>query len=62
MLYSDGLVERRGVDMGERTAVVRSLATYDPAVALDDWIDRVLTIRDGTEDDDTTVLAVRRPL
>lgn len=62
MLYSDGLVERRGVDMGERTEVVRSLATHDPAVPLDAWVDRVLTIRDGTEDDDTTVLAVRRPL
>lgn len=62
MVYTDGLVERRGVDMDARTDIVRGLASYDPQHPLDAWIDGVLTIRDGTEDDDTTVLAVRRPL
>lgn len=61
MLFSDGLVERRGVDMDERTDVVRGLARFAPDAPLDTWLDAVLEIRDGTEDDDTTVLAVRRP-
>lgn len=61
VLFSDGLVERRGVDTGERTTVVRGLAAYDPDGDLDAWVERVLAIRDGTEDDDTTVLAVRLP-
>ncbi|MDT9594228.1 SpoIIE family protein phosphatase [Nocardioides zeae] len=62
LLFSDGLVERRGVDMDERTDVVRGLARYAPAEPIDGWTDEIMTIRDGTEDDDTTILAVRRPL
>lgn len=60
VLFSDGLVERRGVDLDARTSRLRGLASYAPTTDLDGWLDHVLTIRDGTEDDDTTLLAIRR--
>lgn len=61
LLYTDGLVERRGFDMDERTERLRlvtsSTSTHEP---LEEFADRVLALQDGTEDDDTTLLAVRR--
>ncbi|MFC7495601.1 MULTISPECIES: SpoIIE family protein phosphatase [unclassified Nocardioides] len=59
LLYTDGLVERRGVDLQERTERLRSLAadTYD-AADLELWLDRLLGLHD-VGDDDTTLLALR---
>ena len=67
LLYTDGLVERRGVDLVERTARLRRLAgeTHDGA-DLDCWLQELLARHDDEDpagaalpDDDTTVLAVR---
>lgn len=61
LLYTDGLVERRGTDMDARSERLRALAALtSPGESLDDWADRLLSIQDGTEDDDTTLLAFRR--
>ncbi|WP_309647994.1 SpoIIE family protein phosphatase [Nocardioides sp.] len=61
LLYTDGLVERRGYDMDERTDRLRVLASSTSVEeSLDRLADRVLALQDGTEDDDTTLLAVRR--
>ncbi len=61
VLYTDGLVERRGHDIEERTERLRALVTSTSAAEpLDRLADRVLVLQDGTEDDDTTLLAVRR--
>jgi light-regulated signal transduction histidine kinase (bacteriophytochrome) len=59
LFYTDGLVERRGVDLRERTERLRSLAA-DTYVGTDFqlWLDRLLGLHDGG-DDDTTLLAVR---
>jgi len=65
LLYTDGLVERRGADLSERTERLRHLAagTYGPG-SLDDWLDRLL-VAHAVDDphlggaDDTTVLAIR---
>jgi hypothetical protein len=61
LLYTDGLVERRGSDMLERTDRLRAItsATIDgePLQAL---VDRVLAMQESGADDDTTLLAVRR--
>jgi chemotaxis family two-component system sensor kinase Cph1 len=61
LLYTDGLVERRGSDMLERTDRLRAItsATTDgePLQAL---VDRVLAMQESGADDDTTLLAVRR--
>jgi hypothetical protein len=60
VLYTDGLVERRGFDLGERTERFRELAgTRRADESVDDWADRIFDVLDTT-DDDTTLLAVRR--
>jgi GAF domain-containing protein len=60
LLYTDGLVERRGADMQERTERLRSLAadTYAGS-SLQAWVDRLIDLHDDGGDDDTTVLALR---
>lgn len=68
LLYTDGLVEKRGTDLAERTERLAELAgagSVRPELAddLDAWADHVLSIQDvqdGAEDDDTTVLVVQR--
>jgi hypothetical protein len=67
LLYTDGLVEQRGVDLGETLARLRDLAraTYTvdgaprPAADLDAWLEGLMAVQDGAGDDDTTLLAVR---
>ncbi|WP_193611163.1 SpoIIE family protein phosphatase [Nocardioides lijunqiniae] len=61
LLYTDGLVERRGSDMVERTDRLRAItsATTD-GEPLQDLVDRVLAMQESGADDDTTLLAVRR--
>ena len=60
LLYTDGLVERRGTDMAERTERLRSLAadTYVDS-DLQAWVDRLIELHDDGGGDDTTVLALR---
>jgi chemotaxis family two-component system sensor kinase Cph1 len=60
LVYTDGLVERRGVDMAESMSRLADLAAATHAGAgLDDWLAGLLTIQDVEADDDTTLLAVR---
>ncbi|WP_134765578.1 SpoIIE family protein phosphatase [Nocardioides sp. 1609] len=59
-MFTDGLVERRGADLGERTERLLELAARRPAgEGMDGWADRVLGALDST-DDDTTLLVLRR--
>ncbi|MCD4532668.1 SpoIIE family protein phosphatase [Nocardioides sp. cx-169] len=61
LLYTDGLIERRGSDMAERTgrlhAITSATTADEPLEAL---LARVLAMQGDSEADDTTVLAVRR--
>ena len=60
LLYTDGLVERRGTDMEERTERLRSLAADTYADSdLQAWVDRLIDLHDDGGGDDTTVLALR---
>ncbi|WP_345521422.1 SpoIIE family protein phosphatase [Nocardioides conyzicola] len=60
LLYTDGLVERRGVDMDERTDRLRALAADTYADSdLQSWVDRLIELHADDGDDDTTVLALR---
>lgn len=60
LLYTDGLVERRGVDMDERTDRLRALAADTYADSdLQAWVDRLIELHADDGDDDTTVLALR---
>ena len=60
LLYTDGLVERRGADMDERTERLRSLAADTYADSdLQAWVDRLIDFHDDDGGDDTTVLALR---
>ena len=61
LVYTDGLVEERGVDLAERMAGLRELAgRTHPGAGLEPWLDGLLAVR-GQPDDDTTLLAVRLP-
>lgn len=60
VLYTDGLVERRGADMDAQTAELLTLASSrTPDEDVDAWLDRLLAALDTT-DDDTTMLAIGR--
>jgi GAF domain-containing protein len=60
LLYTDGLVERRDVDMSERMGRLRDLAAATHGDGpLEAWLDDLLAIQDAVADDDTTLLAVR---
>ncbi|GAB2861398.1 SpoIIE family protein phosphatase [Nocardioides pacificus] len=60
LLFSDGVVERRGEDINDGTERLRDLAARPvPGADLDAWVDGLLVDQART-DDDTTVLAVRR--
>ncbi len=60
ILYTDGLVERRGTDLRERTDRMRAIAA-DTYVGSDlaAWVDRLVDLHDDGGDDDTTLLAIR---
>ena len=62
LLYTDGLVERRGADLQERTERLRTLAatTYTGDAGLAGWIGRLIELHDDGGGDDTTVLSLRR--
>ncbi|WP_139982629.1 SpoIIE family protein phosphatase [Nocardioides litoris] len=66
LLYSDGLVERRGTDLVERTERLRRLAGDRPqADHLERWVDGLVLDLAATDaadptDDDATLLVVRR--
>ncbi|NPC96903.1 SpoIIE family protein phosphatase [Nocardioides sp. zg-DK7169] len=60
LLYSDGLIERRGVNLGVSLAQLGAIAP--PGERPEDferWADRLLAAVPGKRDDDTTILAVR---
>ncbi|MBZ5738224.1 SpoIIE family protein phosphatase [Nocardioides mangrovi] len=59
LLYTDGLVERRGTDLRDRLDRLLVLAGETVGDDLEAWLDRLLAEHaDG--DDDTTVVAIRR--
>lgn len=66
LLYSDGVVERRGTDLEERTERMRRLAGERPADdELERWVDGLVSELAATDaedptDDDATMLVVRR--
>ncbi|WP_296603482.1 SpoIIE family protein phosphatase [Nocardioides sp.] len=61
VMYTDGLVEERGVDLDERVVALRELArrTHHPDGDLDRWLEGLLAVQGPEPDDDTTLLAVR---
>jgi chemotaxis family two-component system sensor kinase Cph1 len=61
LAYTDGLVERRGVEIDVSIERLASAAAgSDHSDTLDVWIDDLLTAVPGTLDDDLTVVALRR--
>lgn len=60
LMYTDGLVERRGVEIDTSIERFRRAAvTTDHTRTLDTWIDDLLTAVPGTLDDDLTIVALR---
>ena len=60
LVYTDGLVEKRGTDLQEQVARLRDLAgSTHPGSSLDGWIDGLLGLHPDVPTDDTTLLAVR---
>ncbi len=61
LLYTDGLVERRGVLLDESFDQLRAgVADIPTDGPLEDWIEGLLAAVPGTMDDDLTVVALRR--
>jgi serine phosphatase RsbU (regulator of sigma subunit) len=61
VLYTDGLVERRGDDSPDAASKLRELGVAGPGEeSLDEWASRLITSVPGAGDDDTTVLALTR--
>lgn len=61
VLYTDGLVERRGDDSPDAASKLRELGVAGPGQeSLDEWASRLITSVPGAGDDDTTVLALTR--
>ena len=60
VLYTDGMVERRGEDLLANIEKLRAYACPGPGdLDMDDWVDDLMSVNPGTTDDDTTVLAFR---
>ena len=60
LIYTDGLVERRGVEIDASIERLRRAAvSTDHTGTLDTWITDLLTAVPGTLDDDLTVVALR---
>jgi len=61
LMYTDGVVERRGVELDTSIArLSEAAAGTDHAGTLDAWIEDLLTAVPGTLDDDLTIVAVRK--
>ncbi len=61
LAYTDGLVERRGVEIDDSIQRLSTAASgSDHSDTLDLWIEDLLTAVPGTLDDDLTVVALRR--
>lgn len=62
LMYTDGLIERRGVSIDDSLDQLRTIVTQLAGDgSLVRWIDDLLAAVPGTMDDDLTVVAVRRP-
>jgi serine phosphatase RsbU (regulator of sigma subunit) len=64
VMFTDGLVERRGDDLFDNLQRLAHAAGRGPgpsAPALEEWVDRLLGTIPDSGDDDTTLLAVRLP-
>lgn len=60
LMYTDGLVERHGIEIDESIDRLRTSAHQTARTrSLDAWIEDLLTAVPGTLDDDLTVVAVR---
>ncbi|RYJ06168.1 MAG: histidine kinase, partial [Actinomycetales bacterium] len=59
VLYTDGLVERRGVELDVSIEQLRSAAGTTAGADLEGWVDALLTTVPGTLDDDLTIVALR---
>jgi chemotaxis family two-component system sensor kinase Cph1 len=61
VIYTDGLVERRGVEIDTSISrLAHAAATFDHSETLDPWIDGLVTTAPVALDDDLTIVAVRR--
>jgi serine phosphatase RsbU (regulator of sigma subunit) len=59
LMFTDGLVERRGTDLFESLDLLSRTAGQGPGTQdLDHWVDRVLADMPAQGDDDTTVVAL----
>ena len=58
LLYTDGLIERRGTDLRDSTDRLLSVAGQTLGTDLESWLDGLLE-RYADGDDDTTVVAIR---
>ena len=64
VMFTDGLVERRGEDLFDNLRLLEEAAGAGPEEgmpALEAWVDHLLTTIPARGDDDTTLLAVRIP-
>ncbi|MET0952032.1 MAG: SpoIIE family protein phosphatase [Aeromicrobium sp.] len=60
LTYTDGVIERRDVQIDDSIERLRTIAVMtDHDSALDTWIDDLLTAVPGTLDDDLTIVALR---
>ncbi|WP_432488794.1 SpoIIE family protein phosphatase [Kineococcus sp. SYSU DK018] len=59
VLYSDGLVERRGVSLDETIEQLRAAAGRSAHLPLPELADHLMTVVPGAEGDDTTLVLVR---
>jgi serine phosphatase RsbU (regulator of sigma subunit) len=59
LLYTDGLIERRGVPLDDGVEWLRGLVEQLRHLPLDELCDRVLGELDGQVDDDVALLAIR---
>jgi len=60
VLYSDGLVERRGFALDETIEALRVAAAAVPGRDLESFADRLMSVVPGAEGDDTTLVVLRR--
>jgi hypothetical protein len=59
LLYTDGLIERRGVALDDGTEWLGELLRELRHLPLEELCDRVLGELDGQVDDDVAILAIR---